>query len=750
MRELRRRVRTRVRRRARSRSWSSYALTVVLLALTALGGLVSQRAVDHQEQTRFDHQAERLDAALFDRFTAYVQVLRGTVGMFQATDDVSRADWDAYVSALHLDERYPGFKSLSWSPAVATADLDAFAAGVRREPVPAGLGDAGALRSYTVKAPPGSSGEPAVHAPILYVAPFTRDNQQVLGFDMMREPDRRAAMERAASTGRAVASPRLQLSGSTDDAAGFIVFVPVKKDGRMLGWVTSAFLAESFTAGLDVARGTSVDFETRDAADRGALLFSSRGTDTAGAPVALDAAGDAPYDSTTTIEVPGGSWSMRHVAPPDFVSGASRFGPWLVILLGLLATLVLWFLARGGERWQKQTVLLEEQALDLTEARDGAEAATRATSAFLATMSHEIRTPLHAVVGAGTLLIDTPLDAEQAEHARVIRSSGDHLLHVINEILDYSKLEAGQVDLERAAFDPAACVVSALDLVGGAARVKGLVVTSDLDLPRLVVGDVSRLRQVLLNLLSNAVKFTPAGGTVAVVAHTLPDEVLAFAVTDSGMGIAPDQVDRLFDAFTQADASTTRTHGGTGLGLSIARRLVTAMGGEITVEGALGVGATFRFTVVAPAAVAPEVVIAAPSARAAVAPPAPLRVLVAEDDADSQYLAQRMLSRLGHLPDVVGDGAAAVAAARATDYDVVFLDLHMPVLDGVTAAGEILRTRAGTRAPYLVAMTGSVSPAEHAAATAAGIADVVAKPFALDDLAAVLARAVATHEGGRR
>ncbi|MCG5242054.1 ATP-binding protein [Azospirillum doebereinerae] len=388
--------------------------------------------------------------------------------------------------------------------------------------------------------------------------------------------------------------------------------------------------------------------------------------------------------------------------------------------------------------------LYEEQ---LHEARAAAEAGNRVKSEFLASMSHEIRTPLNGVIGFADLLLGTELTAEQRQYVALQREAGRGLLAIIGDILDYSKIEAGKLELEERGFDLHRLMRDARDLMSNAASQKGLALELALgaSVPRFVRGDESRIRQILLNLLGNAVKFTERGSVLLSVGVLSADEAtgvapLRFSVSDTGTGIAPSEQSNLFQRFSQGDSSTTRRYGGTGLGLIISKQLSELMGGRIGFHSSPGIGSTFWFELPLPAAVEGKTDGKAEGRPAAAPGRRTARILLAEDVPMNQIVTSSILCKAGHMVEVAEDGEAAVEAVRTGQFDLILMDMQMPRMDGVQATTAIRGMEGGRRAVPIVALTANALPDQLQRCLDAGMNDHVTKPIERDTLLATVDR----------
>ncbi len=395
----------------------------------------------------------------------------------------------------------------------------------------------------------------------------------------------------------------------------------------------------------------------------------------------------------------------------------------------------------------KKSIDLEESKEYLSETKQQAEEATKAKSRFLANMSHEIRTPLNGIIGTIDLLQHTPLNAEQEELMLSLKSSSTHLLEIVNDVLDISKIEADKLELFEGPCNLQNIVqqVTAISSPRLIALKKNIELSSTIDpaVENEIIADESRIKQILINLIGNAIKFTETGSIKLNVTANLIDDSLQelhFDVSDTGIGISDENIETLFIPFTQIDSTATRKHSGTGLGLSICRKIIEEMGGRIWVESQLGKGSTFKFIIpvqvnlVRKTQQQPQQNTAGTISGTEIKP---LKMLVAEDNNMNQLLATKMFKKIGYIIEIANNGKEAVEMTNKYDYDLVFMDIHMPEMDGIEATEKILNS-GKAKIPIIIAMTANAVKEAEAEYLLLGMKDIVTKPFTIEQLRKVL------------
>ncbi|MGQ0524011.1 MAG: CHASE domain-containing protein [Betaproteobacteria bacterium] len=703
---------------------SGIAITAVTVAV------LSFTAADRDRQT-FEADASNAQDAVLDRVETSIALLRGAAGLFASHEStVTALSFRAYIARLALREQYPGLLDIGYSVRIAPVEARALEAEMR------------AQGHTTFRIWPTHERE-EVHA-IVYLEPLDERNRAAIGYDMYTNETRRAAMTRARDTGRVAASAIVELVQEIDERKqpGFLIYLPVYQGGvipptleerraRLLGFAYSPIRAGDFLSSA---------FSHQTLPDLNFSVYHGSGTDSGSLlfEYAARPGGAARHTRTATVDVAGEPWTFVYRSRMTVASAFVM--PLLAALAGMAFSLLLAVLVARETRARSEA----QQALERERtARSEAERANLMKDQFLATLSHELRTPISAIVGWTNLLKRAGVeDSRVREAVEVIDRNARTQVRLIDDLLDMNGIMSGKLRMEMQPLDLAVVVGDALAVIGPSAQAKNVAIERSIDArPLGVRGDPARLQQIAWNLLTNAVKFTPPGGKVHVVLERA-DSRARLVVRDTGEGIAPAALERIFDRFAQADGSITRRHGGLGLGLAIVRNLVELHGGTVRGDSpGTGRGATFTVELPRVELATETATPGSPGSRAARQTLARLKMLVVDDERDAREFIRVALEECTARIRCVASAQEALDAYRELQPDVVVSDIGMPGMDGYELMRRIRASRPpGAPRPAAIALTAYAREQDRTEALSAGFDLHLTKPVRPDELIDVIAR----------
>jgi signal transduction histidine kinase/ActR/RegA family two-component response regulator len=699
--------------------WTPYLVLATGLFVTAVATSLVQRQVTLDERQRFEQDTDHLAEVLLTRLNAYEDSLHALVGLFHVSEEVDARRFGDFVSQLRID-RHPGLRALAHAERVGRGDLSALVARMREE-------------GFVDFAPWPDVPNGHAHHPITWAAPLTGVNRAALGFDLSTEPTAARALQRSCSTGEAAmtASIELPTAPDPDRRTGFLMMLPVfgepgrhgcdEAEGFVLGVIVSEVF---FNSVVDELPEGQLKFAIRSAATGETLFGPSE-----------PRPGQTRFRGNRELEVGGRAWTVSTWPGTAFDLLSPRTLVPAALVTGVLVSVLLFGLVLSESKARDRA---ERAAAELYHSEDALQRANQAKDEFLAMLGHELRNPLSAVKMALDILRHATIDDPDARAALdVADRQMRHQTRLVDDLLDVSRVSRGKIALKPQRVDLRDVVMDAVAGVEGSdhGQAHGLTVDRPAR-PVCVDGDPTRLEQVVTNLLLNASKYSPRGTRIHVVVAT-EGEHAVIRVRDEGVGIDPDQLERIFDLFAQVDTSLDRSAGGLGIGLTLVKRLVELHGGEVRAHSE-GQGKGSEFMVSLPLAEAPGEGDAY-GAHGEEGGADPLRILLVEDNEDARLMLSSLLERQGHQVETAADGESGVQAAMEIHPDVALVDIGLPAMDGHEVARRI-RSRWGSEAPVLISISGYGQPADHERSRQAGFVQHLVKPVDPAALRSLLSR----------
>jgi signal transduction histidine kinase len=743
----------------------SWFVLIICLAVTVVAWQNAQNQFERAKQARFDSHVRQTTAAFIDRMAIYTDAHYGGVGLFVASEYVSRSEWRKYIETLNIVERYPGINGIGYAVPVSHSELKRFELETQKDGVP----------NYLVY-PPGKRPD---YFAIKYIEPI-EINGAALGYDMGSEQTRRMALEKARDTGKPTISGKIILVQDAARTPGFLLYVPFYKEGshpktvearrqNFRGWVYAPFIASDFIGGIfqqslyEIKDEITLEIYNDQAFSKNQNIYESPRLSLTG-----NDDSNIEFQTITTVNLHGQEWTLRVKTTPTFYDEFTGHYQLILILVGgIVLSLVLFGFVYFMVRTRGYAIkLADDMTVELKEANKRLRRVDKLKDEFLANTSHELRTPLNGIIGIAESMIDGAtgqLTPQQIRNLSMVSGSGRRLASLVNDILDFSKLKHREIELQIRPVNMQALADVVLNLSQLLVQNKDVRLANAVPVETpLVAGDENRLQQILYNLLGNAIKFT-SEGTITVSATPISPhprnergkDYLEIAVSDTGIGIPANKLDHIFESFEQAEGSTEREFGGTGLGLTISKQLVELHGGEIRVESTLHLGSTFIFTLPIAEKLPEQLELPAIKEHSIITQPlgetilteeipasvticsvAKTTVLIVDDEpVNLQVLHNHLSLQNYHITQSTSGQEVLEALENDLNPDLILLDVMMPRMSGYEVCRRLREKYSLSELPILM-LTAKNQAEDILAGFDAGANDYLTKPIDKQELLA--------------